>query len=106
MVFLYFNEDAFTHKENVPAVFLMLMLYAWAIIPFIYLTSFCFDSAGNACVKLIIMLTFLSIGPFVLVSVTSEKGEARQVYTSHSFNHPSGSHTSRACESMCLQGPA
>ncbi|KAB0381590.1 hypothetical protein FD755_003507 [Muntiacus reevesi] len=73
VVFLYFNEDAFTHKENVPAVFLMLMLYAWAIIPFIYLTSFCFDNAGNACVKLIIMLTFLSIGPFVLVSVTSEK---------------------------------
>ncbi|XP_070316352.1 ATP-binding cassette sub-family A member 17-like isoform X2 [Odocoileus virginianus] len=73
VVFLYFSEDAFTHKENVPAVFLMLMLYAWAIIPFIYLTSFCFDNAGNACVKLIIMLTFLSIGPFVLVSVTSEK---------------------------------
>ncbi|KAI4551334.1 hypothetical protein MJT46_017586 [Ovis ammon polii x Ovis aries] len=73
VVFLYYDEEAFTHKENVPAVFLMLMLYAWAIIPFIYLTSFCFDSAGNACVKLIIMLTFLSIGPFVLVSVTSEK---------------------------------
>uniref|UniRef100_A0A8C6DNL9 ABC transporter domain-containing protein n=1 Tax=Moschus moschiferus TaxID=68415 RepID=A0A8C6DNL9_MOSMO len=68
VVFLYYDEEAFTHKENVPAVFLMLMLYAWAIIPFIYVTSFCFDNAGNACVKLIIMLTFLSIGPFVLVS--------------------------------------
>uniref|UniRef100_A0AAA9RZ86 ABC transporter domain-containing protein n=1 Tax=Bos taurus TaxID=9913 RepID=A0AAA9RZ86_BOVIN len=73
VVFLYYDEEAFTHKENVRAVFLMLMLYAWAIIPFIYLTSFCFENAGNACVKLIIMLTFLSIGPFVLVSVTSEK---------------------------------
>ncbi|XP_006914256.2 ATP-binding cassette sub-family A member 17 [Pteropus alecto] len=73
VVFLYQNEEAFTHQENIPAVVLMLMLYGWAIIPFIYLTSFCFDNAGSACVKLIIMLTFLSIGPLILVSVTSEK---------------------------------
>nr|KAF6439582.1 hypothetical protein HJG63_000031 [Rousettus aegyptiacus] len=73
VVFLYQNEEAFTHQENVPAVVLMLMLYGWAIIPFIYLTSFCFDNGGSACVKLIIMLTFLSIGPLILVSVTSEK---------------------------------
>lgn len=81
MVFLYQNEEAFTHQENVPAVVLMLMLYGWAIIPFIYLTSFCFDNGGSACVKLIIMLTFLSIGPLILVSVTSEKGEDRYIYT-------------------------
>lgn len=81
MVFLYQNEEAFTHQENVPAVVLMLMLYGWAIIPFIYLTSFCFDNGGSACVKLIIMLTFLSIGPLILVSVTSEKGEDCYIYT-------------------------
>ncbi|TKC51398.1 hypothetical protein EI555_019936 [Monodon monoceros] len=73
VVFLYYDEEAFTHPENIPALVLMLMLYA-SIIPFIYLTSFCFDNAGSACVKLIITLTFLNIGPLVLVSVTSEKG--------------------------------
>ncbi|KAB1252032.1 ATP-binding cassette sub-family A member 17 [Camelus dromedarius] len=75
VVFLYYNEEAFTHEENILAVFLMLMLYGWAIIPFIYLTSFCFDNSGSAYVKLIITLTFLSISPLVLVAVTSEKGE-------------------------------
>ncbi|KAB0401440.1 hypothetical protein E2I00_009224 [Balaenoptera physalus] len=63
VVFLYSDEEAFTHPENIPAVVLMLMLYAWAIIPFIYLTSFCFDNAGSACVKLIITLTFLASAP-------------------------------------------
>ncbi|XP_060028541.1 ATP-binding cassette sub-family A member 17-like [Erinaceus europaeus] len=71
VVFLCYKEEAFTHPASVPAVVLALMLYAWAIVPFIYLTSFCFDNAGSACVKLIITLTFLSIGPFILV--TSEK---------------------------------
>ncbi|KAM4820229.1 ATP-binding cassette sub-family A member 17-like isoform 2-T3 [Thomomys bottae] len=74
VVFLYYNEEAFTQNENALAVVLMLMLYAWAIIPFIYLVSFSFDNAGNACVKLVVMLTFLSIGPIVLVLATSEQG--------------------------------
>ncbi|XP_049759997.1 ATP-binding cassette sub-family A member 17-like [Elephas maximus indicus] len=73
VVFLYYKEEAFTCNGNILAVFLMLMLYGWAIIPFIYLASFCFTNTCNAFVKLIIMLTFLSIGPFILVSVTSEK---------------------------------
>ncbi|KAM9208982.1 ATP-binding cassette sub-family A member 17-like [Dugong dugon] len=73
VVFLCYKEEAFTHNGNIQAVFLTLMLYGWAIIPFIYLASFCFTSTGNAFVKLIITLTFLSIGPFILVSVTSEK---------------------------------
>uniref|UniRef100_A0A8C3WQU9 ABC transporter domain-containing protein n=1 Tax=Catagonus wagneri TaxID=51154 RepID=A0A8C3WQU9_9CETA len=75
VVFLYYNEEAFTQQENVLAVILMLMLYAWAIIPFVYLASFCFGAPGSACVRLIVTLTFLSIGSFVLVTVTSEKGE-------------------------------
>lgn len=75
MVFLYYKEEAFTHHESAPAVVLMLMLYGCAITPFIYVVSFFFDSAGSACVKLVIMLTFLSIGPLVLVSVTGEQGE-------------------------------
>uniref|UniRef100_A0A8C9PJT3 ABC transporter domain-containing protein n=1 Tax=Spermophilus dauricus TaxID=99837 RepID=A0A8C9PJT3_SPEDA len=62
VVFLYYKEEAFTHHENVLAMILMLMLYSWAIIPFIYVISFSFDSAGNACVKLVIMLTFLKLG--------------------------------------------
>ncbi|XP_012866696.1 PREDICTED: ATP-binding cassette sub-family A member 3-like [Dipodomys ordii] len=74
VVFLYYNEEALTQHGNAPAVVLMLMLYAWAIIPFIYMISFSFDNAGNACVKLVIILTFLSIGPTVLVLATSEQG--------------------------------
>ncbi|CAK7304089.1 ATP-binding cassette sub-family A member 17 [Vulpes lagopus] len=73
VVFLHYKEEAFTHKDNIPAVILVLMLYSWASIPFIYLTSFCFQYEGSAFIKLIIILTFLSIGPFILVSVTSEK---------------------------------
>uniref|UniRef100_F6XIP8 ATP binding cassette subfamily A member 17 n=1 Tax=Equus caballus TaxID=9796 RepID=F6XIP8_HORSE len=73
VVFLCYNEEAFTHQENALAVILLLMLYGWAIIPFIYLTSFCFHNAGGAFVKLIIVLIFLSICPFILVTVTSEK---------------------------------
>nr|XP_012599260.1 ATP-binding cassette sub-family A member 17-like isoform X4 [Microcebus murinus] len=72
-VFFYYKEEAFTHNGNVLAVILMLMLYGSAIIPCIYLVSFSFESAGNACVKLVVMLTFLSICPFVLVSVTGEQ---------------------------------
>lgn len=82
VVFLCYNEEAFTHQENALAVILLLMLYGWAIIPFIYLTSFCFHNAGGAFVKLIIVLIFLSICPFILVTVTSEKGEDRYIYTS------------------------
>ncbi|XP_076998238.1 ATP-binding cassette sub-family A member 17-like isoform X4 [Tamandua tetradactyla] len=73
VVFLYYREEAFIQDENLAAVFLILMLYGWAIIPFIYLVSFCFGNPGSACVKLVVMLTFLSIGPIILVSVTSEK---------------------------------
>ncbi|KAM5131749.1 LOW QUALITY PROTEIN: ATP-binding cassette sub-family A member 17-like [Callospermophilus lateralis] len=86
VVFLYYKEEAFTHHENVLAMILMLMLYSWAIIPFIYVISFSFDSAGNACVKLVIMLTFLSIGPIVLVSVTGEQ-ELGYTEISESLDH-------------------
>ncbi|KAM6155645.1 ATP-binding cassette sub-family A member 17-like [Rhynchocyon petersi] len=72
-VFLFYKEEAFTHPKNIVAVLLTLMLYGWAIIPLIYLISFGFTSAGNAFVKLIITLTFLSIGPYILVTVTNGK---------------------------------
>uniref|UniRef100_A0A8C0WAN4 ABC transporter domain-containing protein n=1 Tax=Castor canadensis TaxID=51338 RepID=A0A8C0WAN4_CASCN len=55
VVFLYYKEEAFTHHESAPAVVLMLMLYGCAITPFIYVVSFFFDSAGSACVKLVII---------------------------------------------------
>nr|XP_021553674.1 ATP-binding cassette sub-family A member 3-like [Neomonachus schauinslandi] len=73
VVFLYHKEEAFTHEDNVPAFILALMLYSWATILFIYLTSFCFHYKGSAFVKLIITLTFLSISPLILILVTSEK---------------------------------
>ncbi|XP_034526466.1 ATP-binding cassette sub-family A member 17-like, partial [Ailuropoda melanoleuca] len=73
VVFLYHQEEAFTHQASVPAVMLAFALYSWASIPLIYLSSFCFRYEGGAFVKLIIILTFLSLGPLILVSITSEK---------------------------------
>ncbi|XP_075384195.1 ATP-binding cassette sub-family A member 17-like [Tenrec ecaudatus] len=73
VVFLYYREEAFTYQENSLAVLLTLMLYGWAIIPFVYVLSFCFASPGSAFIKLIFVLTFLSISPFILVSATSRK---------------------------------
>ncbi|XP_062036907.1 ATP-binding cassette sub-family A member 17-like [Lepus europaeus] len=73
VVFLYYNEEAFTHRGNILALVWMLILYGWAVIPLIYIISFSFESASHACVKLVIMLTFLSIGPIMLVAVTAEQ---------------------------------
>ncbi|XP_040604164.1 ATP-binding cassette sub-family A member 17 isoform X2 [Mesocricetus auratus] len=73
LLFLWYKEEAFAHHENTPAVVWIMMLYGWAVIPFIYTVSFSFKTPGNACVKLVIMLTFLSISPNVLVTVTSDK---------------------------------
>uniref|UniRef100_A0A5F9CMR0 ABC transporter domain-containing protein n=1 Tax=Oryctolagus cuniculus TaxID=9986 RepID=A0A5F9CMR0_RABIT len=61
VVFLYYNEEVFTHRGNILALVLMLILYGWAIIPLIYIISFSFESASHACVKLVVMLTFLTI---------------------------------------------
>ena len=83
MVFLYHEEEAFTHQENVQAIILVLMLYSWASIPLVYLSSFCFCNEGSAFVKLLVMLTFLSIGPFILISVMEDKGEGRCPCVSH-----------------------
>nr|XP_034363568.1 ATP-binding cassette sub-family A member 17 [Arvicanthis niloticus] len=73
LVFLWYKEEAFAHHESIPAVVLIMMLYGWAIIPLVYTVSFSFKTPGSACVKLVLMLTFLSISPVVLVTVTSEK---------------------------------
>ncbi|XP_052051225.1 ATP-binding cassette sub-family A member 17 [Apodemus sylvaticus] len=73
LVFLWYKEEAFAHHESIPAVVLIMMLYGWAIIPLVYTVSFSFKTPGSACVKLVVMLTFLSISPVVLVTVTSEK---------------------------------
>lgn len=75
MVFLWYKEEAFAHHDSIPAVVLIMMLYGWAIIPLVYTVSFSFKTPGSACVKLVVMLTFLSISPVVLVTVTSEKGK-------------------------------
>uniref|UniRef100_A0A5F9DDH4 ABC transporter domain-containing protein n=1 Tax=Oryctolagus cuniculus TaxID=9986 RepID=A0A5F9DDH4_RABIT len=67
VVFLYYNEEVFTHRGNILALVLMLILYGWAIIPLIYIISFSFESASHACVKLVVMVnqrqrkTFLSV---------------------------------------------
>ncbi|EDL22309.1 mCG132071, partial [Mus musculus] len=73
LVFLWYKEEAFAHHESIPAVVLIMMLYGWAVIPLVYTVSFSFNTPGSACVKLVVMLTFLSISPVVLVTVTSEK---------------------------------
>ncbi|XP_041532432.1 ATP-binding cassette sub-family A member 17-like [Microtus oregoni] len=73
LVFLWYKEEAFAHHEGTAAVVLIMMLYGWATIPFVYTVSFSFKNPSNACAKLVVMLTFLSICPTVLVTVTSDK---------------------------------
>ncbi|XP_007937859.1 ATP-binding cassette sub-family A member 17-like [Orycteropus afer afer] len=72
-VFLRYREEAFSLGAGGPAVLLTLLLYGWAVVPLIYAASLCFSSTSSAFVKLIVALNFLSIGPFILVSLTSEK---------------------------------
>uniref|UniRef100_A0A8C6WDT6 ATP-binding cassette, sub-family A member 17 n=1 Tax=Nannospalax galili TaxID=1026970 RepID=A0A8C6WDT6_NANGA len=86
LVFLWYDEEAFTHRDSILAVVSMLMLYWWAVIPLIYMVSFSFESPGTACVKLTIMLTFLSICPIVLISVTGER-DLGYPELSHSLDH-------------------
>uniref|UniRef100_A0A452RCP6 ABC transporter domain-containing protein n=1 Tax=Ursus americanus TaxID=9643 RepID=A0A452RCP6_URSAM len=65
VVFLYHQEEAFTHQDSAPAVLLAFALYSWASVPLVYLSSFCFHYEGGAFVKLIIILTFLILSvPF------------------------------------------
>uniref|UniRef100_A0A7N5KBH1 ATP-binding cassette sub-family A member 17-like n=1 Tax=Ailuropoda melanoleuca TaxID=9646 RepID=A0A7N5KBH1_AILME len=72
VVFLYHQEEAFTHQASVPAVMLAFALYSWASIPLIYLSSFCFRYEGGAFVKLIIILTFLILSvPFAELGYTT-----------------------------------
>lgn len=89
-MFLWYKEEAFAHHENTAAVVLIMMLYGWAAIPFVYIVSFSFKTPGNACAKLVVMLTFLSICPIVLVTVTSDKGEI----------------TSMSCVNLCSNNPS
>lgn len=70
------------------------MLYGWAIIPLVYTVSFSFKTPGSACVKLVVMLTFLSISPVVLVTVTSEKGKGSHRHFTQSRNLSPSSHSS------------
>lgn len=89
-MFLWYKEEAFAHHENTVAVVLIMMLYGWAAIPFVYIVSFSFKTPGNACAKLVVMLTFLSICPIVLVTVTSDKGEI----------------SSMSCINLCSNNPS
>ncbi|XP_058536329.1 ATP-binding cassette sub-family A member 17-like isoform X1 [Ochotona princeps] len=86
VVFLYHKEDVFTRYENIAALVSMLLLYGWATVPFIYIVSFSFESASHACMKLVIMLTFLSIGPILLVRVTAEQELGYEAF-SESLDH-------------------
>ncbi|XP_047636806.1 ATP-binding cassette sub-family A member 17-like isoform X2 [Phacochoerus africanus] len=86
VVFLCYTEEAFIQQESVLAVTLMLMLCAWAPIPSICLSSFCFDYPGSACAELIVTLTVSSTGSLVLVTVTSEKDLGYTV-VSESLDH-------------------
>lgn len=99
LVFLWYKEEAFAHHEGTAAVVLIMMLYGWAAIPFVYTVSFSFKNPGNACAKLVVMLTFLSICPTVLVTVTSDKGEI----TSRSCINPGSNNPGRyTLRNVCL----
>ncbi|XP_070191604.1 LOW QUALITY PROTEIN: phospholipid-transporting ATPase ABCA3-like [Littorina saxatilis] len=54
IVFAGFNPEAYTGDSRLGIVVLVLMLYGWAVLPFMYLFSFLFSQAPTALVLTII----------------------------------------------------
>ncbi|XP_046855006.1 phospholipid-transporting ATPase ABCA3-like isoform X2 [Xenia sp. Carnegie-2017] len=67
ILFACFNVPAYTEGYRLGIVFLVLMFYGSAIIPFVYLFSFLFKTALKALI-LLMLLNFVT-GPFALLVV-------------------------------------
>ncbi|KAF7471223.1 Hypothetical predicted protein [Marmota monax] len=69
VVFRAFDVRAFTRDGHMADVLLLLMLYGWAIIPFMYLMSFFFSGASTAYTRLTIFNILSGIATFLVVTI-------------------------------------
>ncbi|XP_014676332.1 PREDICTED: LOW QUALITY PROTEIN: ATP-binding cassette sub-family A member 3-like [Priapulus caudatus] len=51
-IFLAFNVPAYVEDEHLAYVLLLLVLYGWAMLPFVYIWSFCFSVPSTAFARL------------------------------------------------------
>ncbi|EDV22374.1 uncharacterized protein TRIADDRAFT_10137, partial [Trichoplax adhaerens] len=61
IIFLAFNDKAFTSSENFPALLMLLFLYGWSIIPMMYPSSYVFSVPSTAYVALVCINIFIGI---------------------------------------------
>ncbi|XP_012866697.1 PREDICTED: ATP-binding cassette sub-family A member 3 [Dipodomys ordii] len=69
VVFRAFDVRAFTRDGHMADLLLLLLLYGWAIIPFMYLMSFFFSSASTAYTRLTIFNILSGIVTFIMVTI-------------------------------------
>uniref|UniRef100_A0A8D2I8B3 ATP binding cassette subfamily A member 3 n=1 Tax=Urocitellus parryii TaxID=9999 RepID=A0A8D2I8B3_UROPR len=69
VVFRAFDVRAFTRDGHMADMLLLLMLYGWAIIPFMYLMSFFFSGASTAYTRLTIFNILSGIATFLVVTI-------------------------------------
>ncbi|KAK1799184.1 hypothetical protein P4O66_007434 [Electrophorus voltai] len=69
VVFQAFAVKAFVEENHLVDVLLLLLLYGWAIIPFMYLLSFLFSSAATAYTRLTIFNIISGTATFLAVTI-------------------------------------
>ncbi|XP_053412499.1 phospholipid-transporting ATPase ABCA3 [Nycticebus coucang] len=68
-VFKAFDVHAFTRDSHPADVLLLLLLYGWAIIPLMYLSTFFFSGAATAYTRLTIFNILSGIATFLVVTI-------------------------------------
>lgn len=71
VIFYAFNVKAFTDDNHLADVMVILLLYGWAVIPLMYLLSFCFSVAATAYTRLTIFNILSGTATFLAVTIMS-----------------------------------
>uniref|UniRef100_A0A8C5L861 ATP-binding cassette, sub-family A member 3 n=1 Tax=Jaculus jaculus TaxID=51337 RepID=A0A8C5L861_JACJA len=69
VVFRAFDVRAFTQDGHTADMLLLLTLYAWAIIPLMYLMSYFFSSASTAYTRLTLFNILSGVATFIMVTI-------------------------------------
>uniref|UniRef100_A0A8C2PTK1 ATP binding cassette subfamily A member 3 n=1 Tax=Cyprinus carpio TaxID=7962 RepID=A0A8C2PTK1_CYPCA len=69
LVFQVFSVEAFVAENHLVDVLLLLLLYGWAVIPFMYLLSFLFSTAATAYTRLTIFNILSGTATFLAVTI-------------------------------------
>lgn len=78
VIFQAFDVKAFTQDSHLVDVMQIFLLYGWAIIPLMYLLSFCFSVAATAYTRLTIFNIFSGTASFLAVTIMSIPGEGTE----------------------------